>query len=284
MSDNSYDPYSKSKFYRLGDKLGDIIILSLLWLVFSLPVVTMGASSSALYFAVHKRFHDSSATPARDFWRSFKQNVGQGIALNIVLLIYGLVAGFNIYFAIFGWNGMTLPTWYAPIAGLLALPLLCTVPYTFPYLARFKNTFKNILVHSFTFATMYPGHAFLIWLYVLVSLALMIVFFPSLLFMPFTCCYLCWRVVEKDFNYALLLKDKREHPERYADEEKPKSEDEESDEDEDDEEYEEDSDDEDDSDEDSEDDSDEVEDETEDPDEDPDDENTDKDGLEAENP
>lgn len=280
MSDNSYDPYSKSKFYRLGDKLGDIIILSMLWLVCSLPVVTMGASSSALYFAVHKRFHDSSATPARDFLRSFKQNLGQGILLNLVLLIYGLVAGFNIFFAIFGWNGMTLPTWYAPIAGLLALPLLCTVPYTFPYLARFKNTFKNILLHSFTFATMYPGHAFLIWFYILVSLALMIVFFPGLLFLPFTCCYLCWRVIEKDFNYALLLKDKREHPERYADEAKEESEEKESLEDDDDEDYEEDSDD----DTSSEEDSDEAEDETEEPDEDSGDENTDKDGLEAENP
>ncbi len=226
MSENFYDKTSNNRFYRLGDKLGDIIILSLLWLIFSLPVITMGTASSALYYAVHKRFYDKSETPAKDFWRSFKQNLKQGIPLNIVLLLYGAVASFNIYFAIAGFNGMTLPTWYAPIAGLLALPFLCTVPYTFPYLARFKGTFKNILFHSFTFATMYPKHTFLVWLYMLVSLALMIVFFPSLLFMPFTCCYLCWRALEKDFGYALILKDKREHPERYAEENAAKSKDE----------------------------------------------------------
>ena len=44
----------------------------------------------------------------------------------------------------------------------------------------------------------------------------MIVFIPSILFVPFTCCYLCRRLCERDFNYALLLKDKREHPEKYA--------------------------------------------------------------------
>jgi uncharacterized membrane protein YesL len=233
MSEDFNEKISKGKFYRLGDKLGDIMILSLLWLICSLPVITMGTASSALYYAVHKRFYDRSETPARDFWRSFKQNLKQGIPLNLVLLIYGAVASFNIYFAIAGFNGLTLPTWYAPIAGLLALPFLCTVPYTFPYLARFKGTFKNILFHSFTFATMYPKHTFLVWLYILVSLALMIVFFPSLLFMPFTCCYLCWRALEKDFGYALILKDKREHPERYAEENAAKSKDKEDLEDED---------------------------------------------------
>jgi len=274
MSDDKFERVQKNRFYILGDKLGDIIILSLLWLVCSLPVITIGASSSALYFAVHKRFYDKSETPARDFWRSFKQNLGLGILLWLALLLYGLIAGFNIYVAIKGWNGITLPSWYAPIAGILSLPFLCTLPYTFPYLARFKNTFKNTLFHSFTFSTMYPGHTFLMWIYILVSLALMIVFFPSLLFLPFTCAYLCWRVTQKDFSYALLMRDKREHPERYADEEKEDSE----------------TDDEDDFEDEDEDGSDEEDledDDEEDPEEEDleeDDVNTDKDGLEAENP
>ena len=230
MSENNFDRISKGRLYRLGDKLGDIIILSLLWLLCSLPIITMGTATSALYFAVHKRFHDSSETPARDFFHSFKINLRQGIPLNLALLIYGTIAVFNIYVAIRGWHGIMLPTWYAPLAGLLSIPLLCMVPYTFPYLARFKNTFKNTLFHSFTFSTMYPGHALLMWLLILVSLALMIFFFPSLLFMPFTCCYLCWRIVEKDFGYALLMKDKREHPERYQNENSDSSEEDEEDE------------------------------------------------------
>ena len=105
-----------------------------------------------------------------------------------------------------------------PVSILLLLPLVFSVPYVFPYLARFSNTSKSILFHSFTFATMYPGHTMIMWLYIVLSIVLSVVFFPFLLILPFTCCYLCHRVCERDFNYALLLRDKREHPEKYADE------------------------------------------------------------------
>ena len=67
----------------------------------------------------------------------------------------------------------------------------------------------------------------IMWLYVILSAVLMIFFFPSLLFAPFTCCYLCRRYCERDFNYALLLRDKREHPEKYQDETAETEEDEE---------------------------------------------------------
>lgn len=218
MSQSFYDRVSNSKFYVLGDKLGDIIILSFFWFICSIPIVTMGTASSALYYAVHKRFHDHSSTPGHDFWHSFKQNLPQGVALNVVLLLYAAVTGFNFYVAIWGFRGISMPSWYAPIAAFLILPFLCAVPYTFAYLARFKNTFKNTLFHSFTFSTMYPGHMFLMLLYMILSLAIMIAFFPAILFLPFTCCYLCHRCCEKDFAFALMLKQKREHPELFQDE------------------------------------------------------------------
>ncbi len=252
MSQSFYDRTTSSKFYELGDKLGDIIILSFFWFLCSIPIVTMGTASSALYYAVHKRFKDHSTTPGRDFWHSFKENLPQGVALNLVLLLYGGLTGFNLFVAIWGFRGITMPSWYAPVAVFLLLPFLCAVPYTFAYLARFKNTFKNTLFHSFTFSTMYPGHMFLMWLYMIVSLAVMIAFFPSILFLPFTCCYLCRRCCEKDFNFALLMKDKREHPENYQEEKPVTDEDEEYEESDDESDVDDDSDDSDDVDEDDE--------------------------------
>lgn len=228
MSQSFYDRVSNSKFYVLGDKLGDIIILSFFWFICSIPIVTMGTASSALYFAVHKRFHDHSSTPGHDFWHSFKQNLPQGVALNVVLLLYGAITGFNFFVAIWGFRGIHMPSWYAPVAAFLILPFLCAVPYTFAYLARFKNSFKNTLFHSFTFSTMYPGHMFLMLLYMILSLAIMIVFFPAILFIPFTCCYLCHRCCEKDFSYALMMKQKREHPELFQDEQAAKDDEDES--------------------------------------------------------
>ena len=218
MSQSFYDRVSNSKFYSLGDKLGDIILLSLCWLVCCLPVVTIGSSCTALYFAVHKRFSDHSEKPVHDFFRSFKQNLLQGILITVILLLYAGATSFNIYVALKGYNGITLPSWYLPVAVILILPFLFTAAYVFPYLARFKNNVRGTIFHSFTFSTMYPAHTFLMWICIAASIALEIFFFPSLLFAPFTCCYICHKLCEKDFAYALMLKDKRENPDKYKDE------------------------------------------------------------------
>lgn len=210
MDQSSFERFTNSRLYALGEKLGDIFLLSFFWLIFSIPVVTLGASTSALYFAIHKRHSGQSETPLADFWRSFKQNFFQGVALTVVLLLYLAVTVFNIYFSLNGWNGVTLPGWYWLVAVLLVLPFVFTAMYVFPYLARFKNSVRNILFHSFTFSTMYLGHTLLMWLLVIASIALMIFFFPSLLFAPYLCCYLCWRLVERDFGYALHMKKQRE--------------------------------------------------------------------------
>ena len=240
MEESFYDRVSKSRLYSLGDKLGDVMLLSLCFFVTSLPIVTIGTSATALYYAINKRVEKNSATPVKDFFHSFKQNLKQGIAVTIVLLLYAGVTAFNLCFALFGFNGVHLPSLYTGVAILLILPLFFTVPFVCPYLARFKNTVRNTIFHSFTFSTMYTSHTFLMWLYILLSLALMIVFIPSILFVPFTCCYLCRRLCERDFNYAMLLKDKREHPEKYKEENTSEAEDEEEEyEEEDTEEYEE---------------------------------------------
>lgn len=218
MDQNTYDRISNSRFYVLGDKLGDIILLCLCWLLCSIPVVTLGPSCTALYYAINKRFKDGSEKPAKDFFHSFKQNLLQGILLTVIILVYAAATVFNILFALYGFNGVTLPSWYLPFAVLLVLPLLFTATFVFPYLSRFKNTVRGTLFHSFTFSTMYVGHTLLMWLFIVASVAIMLFFFPALLFMPFTCCYLCWRLCEKDFETALALKDRRENPEKYQEE------------------------------------------------------------------
>ena len=211
MDENFFDRISNSVFYDIGDKLGDIILLSLCWLLCSIPLVTLGASSSALYYAVNKRFKDGSATPTKDFFRSFKQNLRQGIILSVIELLFAGATMFNILVAFNGYGDIKLPSWYLPFAILLLLPLVFTLTYLAPYLSRFTNTVRGTLFHSFTFSTMHIGHTLLMWVYILISVALMLFFFPSLLFMPFTCCYLCWRICEKDFAQAMNMKERREN-------------------------------------------------------------------------
>lgn len=145
----SYESYSKNYLFILAGHLADVMILSLLWLLFSIPIVTIGPSTAALYYATTKHFNDSSEKPLQDFLHSFKQNVKQGILLTLIYLVYGGLLAFDVYVAKNGFHGITLPALYEQVAYALTLPIVFTLPYVFPYLSRFNNTIKETLKHCF---------------------------------------------------------------------------------------------------------------------------------------
>ncbi|MBN1775022.1 MAG: YesL family protein [Clostridiales bacterium] len=198
-----YDKVTQSKLYALGDKLGDLIILSLLWLVFSLPVITIGASTAALYHATYRRFYRDSQTPRPDFMRSLKQNLRQGILITLIYLVYGAFLAFDIYAARNGIGNVKLPAFYEQVAYALILPIVFTLPFVFAYLSRFSNTIRNTIKHSFFFCSSHPIHAVGMLLLAIISGALMIVFLPAVLLVPVTCAFLCSKWIEKDFDQVL---------------------------------------------------------------------------------
>ena len=202
----SYESYSKNYLFILGGHLADMMIISLLWLVFSLPVVTLGASTAALYYATTKHFNDSSGKPFGDFIHSFKQNLKQGILLTLIYLVYGGLLAFDIYVARNGFRGITLPSIYEQVAYVLTLPVIFTLPYVFAYLSRFNNTIKETLKHCFFFCATHILHTLIILMLVIASGAAMVLFFPCVLVVPALCAYLCSHYIEKDFRQALDIR------------------------------------------------------------------------------
>ena len=59
-------------------KLADIVICNLMFCLFSLPVITVGASLTALYACMQKLIYDDDEKAEglifRDFWRAFRSN------------------------------------------------------------------------------------------------------------------------------------------------------------------------------------------------------------------
>ena len=200
--DSSYERISRSKLFGLGEIIWDLMSLSLLWILFSLPIVTSGAASAALYYAVRRRFQLGFSTPAKDFMKSFKQNLKQGLIINLIFMIYGSITGFNLYIALHGFGGITLPEGYLPIAILLTLPILIFYPLTFPYLSRFDIDTKHTLMNSALLTLMNPVKAIVIWIYMLVTFAAMILFPPCALIAPAGITCVIMRMIEKIFSAA----------------------------------------------------------------------------------
>lgn len=84
-----------SGFYYYAQKLCDLMIVSILWLLGCLPVITAGASFAALYDAASRSIRQDWSAVSKRFVRSFKRNwkasipLFFGCALAIFLLLFG---------------------------------------------------------------------------------------------------------------------------------------------------------------------------------------------------
>ena len=80
-----------SLFDRIFGFLGQLIALNLLWIVCSLPIITAGASTTALFYCTLKLHKDGDIRVIYDFFRSFKQNFKQSTLIWILMLAAGVL-------------------------------------------------------------------------------------------------------------------------------------------------------------------------------------------------
>lgn len=132
-------------------KMGMLIILSILFILCSLPVITTGAAASALYYAVAKSVRRERGYPTKEFFRAFKRNLKNGTILTVML---GGTAALMLYnrealshMMRISPEGGTL-TLYVVYDGILLLLAMLAV-YLFPVLSRFAMKLSDIVKLSF---------------------------------------------------------------------------------------------------------------------------------------
>ena len=206
--DNFYKKISNSRFYSFGDKLGDLIIMSVLWLVFSLPVITFIPSSAALYYSV-KRIKTSSLSASKLFMSSFKSNLKQGILINIIYLLYSIVPAACIFFGYFGIGDVKLPDTYFPFSFVTLIPIVFTLPFAIALLSGYENSIKTTLMNAFTLSAMNIGTTLIIWVIMLLVLVVSVLFFPAVLVLPAIGCKFIVTKCERVFGFANQVEQNR---------------------------------------------------------------------------
>ncbi len=132
---------------RALNGFADMIVMSLWWLVGCLPIVTIGASTTALYYAAMKSV-GREGTVTRNFWKSYRDNLKQAIVVELILVALGSVL-FVVYRWAFGMAGGL--TGIAQLGfQILFFLFLILVSFVFPVLSRFVLTvpqlFRNVLI------------------------------------------------------------------------------------------------------------------------------------------
>lgn len=164
---------------RFLGKTFDVMILCLLWAVFSIPLITIGASTTALYYATVKVIRRDRGYLFKEFWKSFKMNFLQ--ATICWLLVVGGAALFlmNLKFAsgIEGDMGTLLMLVY----GFLGILVIGCGVYVFPVLSRFSmKTIQLIKTCVFLFFKYIPKSILL--LLITVATALLLYIMPGAIF------------------------------------------------------------------------------------------------------
>ena len=86
--------------WRFIGKLWDVLVVNILWIICSIPVVTAGASTTAMYYVTLKLARDEDGYTIRSFFKSFKENFKQATAIWLIFLLTGMLLAFDLYYFI----------------------------------------------------------------------------------------------------------------------------------------------------------------------------------------
>lgn len=132
----------------------DLILVNILWLICSLPVITIGASTAALHSVVRKMATCEYYTVWRGFWHGFRENWKQGTA---VALILGLVLGISWFDFTVGLHSPGLTGIACQLLGVLGLIAgVFTLSLAFPVLTRYRLPLKTVLKNAFLLSIANP--------------------------------------------------------------------------------------------------------------------------------
>ncbi|MCL1845834.1 MAG: galactose-1-epimerase [Defluviitaleaceae bacterium] len=166
-------------FNKYAGFLADMVILSFLWIFFSIPFLTIGASTTALFYVATRRLANREGYISSDFWQAFKANFFRATILWLIV--------FGVIFMII-WNMLLLPdvidemgalgSIILPAQIIILIEVIFVTTFLFPVTARFDMSLTETLKSSFFLANRHMLTSFLC------ALTLVAIVFVSLFWLP----------------------------------------------------------------------------------------------------
>ena len=140
--------------WRFLSSLFDMIVLHILWLICCIPIITIGpATTAAHYVAMKKIVKDEGRNVWSLFFKSFRENLKQGIILGVIFTVIGLLLGLDFYLCLYKLeegNMFNLVMFSA--LGFLTIIYLVLMIYLWAVLARFDNSPLQTVKNAFFIA------------------------------------------------------------------------------------------------------------------------------------
>ena len=140
----------ESPLFRGLSNLADIMILNVVFLICCLPVVTIGASLTAMSYVTLKMKDEEEGYIIRSFFRSFKLNFKQSTLIWLLMLFLGIFLGLD--FVIIGNMEGSMSSVMKILVIMGALIWMMIFVYVFPLQSRFYNPIKATLQNAIILA------------------------------------------------------------------------------------------------------------------------------------
>lgn len=132
-----------SWMYRLLGRVVDLFVLNILFILTSLPIVTIGVSLTALYTVTLKIVQDEDSSVISAYFKAFGENFKRGLILSLIFIALGSALTFS-FLTLPSLNGISF---IIGLFGSVLLLLLLGIEfiYLFPYTARYNDHLVNAL-------------------------------------------------------------------------------------------------------------------------------------------
>ena len=171
------------------NKIGDIVIANLLFILCCIPIITIGPSLTALYHCMLRTVKGNNNGTTKTFFRAFKENFRQSLLVWLGLLAVGFLLFTNIRFLESTTSAASKPLFYLSL-GITGLVVVLAL-YIFPVIAAFANTTINLIKNAYVFAFLHFPSTLLI---AVITILPMYMTYQDLELMPlYACCWFLFR-------------------------------------------------------------------------------------------
>ena len=134
---------------RALGRIFDLVVLNLIFIICSLPIITIGASVTAMYAVMLKMVKNEEGYIVKGFFQAFKDNFKMSTKAWLIILPFSLLIYFNIHLSLEMPALSQVFVVFFVITGMFAS---FTGVYVFPLIARYENTLKATFKNAFLLA------------------------------------------------------------------------------------------------------------------------------------
>lgn len=204
------------KLSAVVNKIMDLVFLTIYWLVCCIPVFTIGAATTALYYTMQKVIKNDRGYAAGEYWSAFKSNFKVSTLCWLIHLALGFLFADECYICYQMWADGDPVGWLWLLFALLEAINVMMALFTFPYIARFDDRVGRTMKNSLFIMLLNLPKAVLQLLLIAMFVYCIYRFVPVILIAPAAYMLLSTYLLEKTFRKYMSKEDLAAEQERNA--------------------------------------------------------------------